>query len=514
MSGICVNEDIAHFYANHPEDEMTAAGCTALVDFYARFPEVVQLLFCANVQRALFDSQVWEPIYADYDPEGGPHQPALRWLENPMDRELTLGSQGRFWIHNLWLLRQRGVDHLACFLSRCRQRGIEAWLSVRMNDGHFLGTADAFWHSSFWRQNPQWWITPHDPVGGGRAFDYRHREVRDHFLALIAELLARYDLDGLELDWIRGYPYFPEDAAQAGVPLLNELTAEVRRLADAAAVRLGHPVQVGARVPSHPSAGPPLGLDGVAWARQGWVDQLVLSGRVTGIEFTMPVRAWRQAVGERAVRLVAQFGTNTLAYPAAREHGAAALAQATPELLAGAAGAAFGQGADRVYLFNHCYYEAEPGRREWYIRLLETIGSPTSLAWRPRRHAVTFPEISPPGAGHQAALPVLVAPEAPGAFDIWVAPVPAGTIGAVVLGFERGRPAPSPLDLRVQVNGQPCRYLAVVPPGEPPLDLPAMADPRMTFMVPAGAIVDGTNAVAVACAAGSGSLVWCEVRIC
>ncbi|HIM55861.1 MAG TPA: hypothetical protein EYM39_04070, partial [Candidatus Latescibacteria bacterium] len=69
MAGICVNEDIAHFYANHLEEEMTAQGCEALVDFYAQFPDVVQLLFCANVQRALFNSRAWERAYDGYDPE-------------------------------------------------------------------------------------------------------------------------------------------------------------------------------------------------------------------------------------------------------------------------------------------------------------------------------------------------------------------------------------------------------------------------------------------------------------
>ena len=44
MSGICINEDIAHFYANHPEEDMTPGGCDALVDFYAQFDDVAAIL--------------------------------------------------------------------------------------------------------------------------------------------------------------------------------------------------------------------------------------------------------------------------------------------------------------------------------------------------------------------------------------------------------------------------------------------------------------------------------------
>ncbi len=74
MPAICVNEDNAHFYATHPSEDMTPAGVRALVDYYARFPGVSALFFCANVQRALFASHAWERLYDGYNPEAGPDQ--------------------------------------------------------------------------------------------------------------------------------------------------------------------------------------------------------------------------------------------------------------------------------------------------------------------------------------------------------------------------------------------------------------------------------------------------------
>ena len=512
MAGICVNEDIAHFYATHLEEEMTAAGCEALVDFYAQFPDVVQLLFCANVQRALFNSRSWERAYDGYDPDAGPDQPVLRWLENPVDRELTLGSQGRYWIHNLWLLEQRGVDHMERWLSRCRERGIEGWLSVRMNDGHFNNILDAFWHPAFWRERPDLWIVPHDESGGGRAYDYSHQEVREHHLKLIRELLERYDLYGLELDWIRGYPYFPSGAERQGARVLTEFTAQVRELADAAAARLGHPVKVGARVPSRIETGPGLGLDGLTWAREGLVDQLVLSSRVWVIEFDMPINEWKRALGDLPVSLAAQFGTNTVSFPGAQPRGAAAQAQATPEFMRGAAAAAFHQGADQVYLFNHCYFESEFGRRDRYGRILESIGSPESLAGKPRRHAITFPEIKAPDEPDLAVLPVRLSPGEKAVLKPYVAPLPDLDWAAVVLGFDREQASPEPHQVEVRVNGEGCRYLAVVSPGEPPGDLPAMAEPTMSFIIPAGVVKAGHNSVEII-SSGEGEIVWCEIYI-
>jgi hypothetical protein len=513
MAGICINEDIAHFYANHPHEDMTPEGCDRLVDFYAQFSDVAALLFCINVQRALFNSRSWERVYDGYDPEAGPNQPVLQWLENGIDRELTLGSQGRYWIHNLWLLEQRGVDHVERWLARCQHCNIEGWLSMRMNDLHFNNILDAFWHSTFWRQRPDLWVVPHDPSGHGRAFDYSHAEVRQHHMKLIREVLECYDLYGLELDWIRTMPYFAPGAERQGRQILTDFIAEVRQLADAAAKRLGHPVKVGVRVPSRPESGRRLGLDGLTWAREGLVDQLVLSSLVWVIEFDMPIDEWKRQLGDAPVSLVAQFGTTSHSFPGAQERGADGSVQATPEYLRGAAAAAFHQGADRVYLFNHCYFESEFARRDRYCRILESIGSPAALAGKPRRHAITYPEITAPDESAGAVLPVTLSAGKTATLHTNTGPIPDMEWAAVVLGFDRQEKSPDPLDLEVRVNGAVSHYLAVVSPGEPPGDLPAMTEPRMSFIIPKGAVIVGRNTTEISCSRGEGTIVWCEIYI-
>ena len=514
MPGICLNEDIAHFYATHPHEDMTAEGCEALVDFYAQFEDISALMFCANVQRALFNSRAWERVYDGYDPDAGPDQPVLQWLEDPLDRELTPGSQGRYWIHNLQLLERRGVDHVERWLARCRQRGIEGWLSVRMNDLHFNHIPGAFWHCTFWRERPDLWVVPGDEAGAGRAYNYGKREVREHHLALIRELLERYDLDGIELDWIRTPPYFPPGTEEENGQVLTAFTGEVRDLANAAASRLGHPVKVGARLPTRMDSGRHLGLDGLAWAREGIVDQLVLSSLVAVIEFDMPVAEWKQSLGDLPVSVVAQFGTCSYSFPGSSAHGADAQIQSTPEYLRGAAAAAFDQGADSVYLFNHCYFESEHGRRDRLCRILESIGSTEALAGKPRRHAITYPEITAAGESDFAALPVDLSATDSAVFELPVgAPEEGAPWSAVVLGFDRDGDSPHPQDLAVSVNGVACRYLAVVSPGEPPADLPYIADPRMSFVIPSGTLEAGRNRVEVSCASGRGVIVWCEIYL-
>ena len=58
MRSIFLNQDDAHFYSCHPTSDMTVEGLERLVDFYVTDTQVAGLLFCTNLQKALFDSQV------------------------------------------------------------------------------------------------------------------------------------------------------------------------------------------------------------------------------------------------------------------------------------------------------------------------------------------------------------------------------------------------------------------------------------------------------------------------
>ncbi|MGI6496977.1 MAG: hypothetical protein ACOX5G_13060 [Kiritimatiellia bacterium] len=112
MKTICFNE---HFYAKHPPEDMTRRGCRALVDAYARTGTIRSPLFCVNLQRTLYESEVWE-----------------RFRDLPPDTQ---------YVRNLRLLAERGVDPFSEWLARCRETGIEGRLSMRMNDAHGLKEA-------------------------------------------------------------------------------------------------------------------------------------------------------------------------------------------------------------------------------------------------------------------------------------------------------------------------------------------------------------------------------------
>ena len=91
---------------------------------------------------------------------------------------------------------------------------------------------------------------------------------------MIVETLARYDIDGLELDFMREPYLFSKGKEQEGGSILTTWVREIRGLTDAAAKRRGHPVKLGVRVPSSPQTALGLGFDAPAWRGRDWSTRL------------------------------------------------------------------------------------------------------------------------------------------------------------------------------------------------------------------------------------------------
>ena len=153
------------------------------------------LSFCTFCQLSMVDSAYMTTFY-DY-----------------MDRQIANGidPQTNGWY--LWplyrILKETDFDPWAIWVDRCHQRGCEAWISIRMNDAHdrdyeeFM--MDEFAYRAKWQDHAigerygYYW----------KCLDYAHDEVRARMLGYLDEQLARYDMDGLELDFMREIGWGP-----------------------------------------------------------------------------------------------------------------------------------------------------------------------------------------------------------------------------------------------------------------------------------------------------------------
>jgi len=332
------NEDDSCFFGawlngRKPSDPVTTKELVAYVDEISASGKLTHFFMCPNAQRANYPSKVFEPAWAPCDVPG--------WQQTG-------------WSHALKLFYDNGIDPYAVWAKRCRERGVSPWFTVRMNDLHCVYRPTYGGHSKFWREHPQYWREPFNEKNRDRdlrALDYSHREVRDYVAAFVGELLARYDVDGVECDWMRFMHHLPPGRERDFAPCLDAVMREVRRHADAAAKRLGHPVRVGVRVDSDPKAALGHGTDPFAWAEAGYVDLVVPCNFYFSADFDMPLGEWmrRLAAVNPRVRVVPGADNGLVVEKMNRRD--LTLAQ-----YCGWADRMNARGATGLYLFNFMYY--------------------------------------------------------------------------------------------------------------------------------------------------------------
>jgi hypothetical protein len=395
LRGPLFNQDSTEFFYTHTADQMSAESIDAWVDSLAD-AGVGTLFSNTNAMRANYASKVWETDWHGYDPAGPDDQPVLRYL--PADD--IPGTRRR--LDSAKRLADLGIDFHEQAFARCRQHGIGCWASIRMNDLHDCGLEDSPLLSTFYKEHPEFRRVPYRPVSWtDRALDWAHPEVRDHYMQFVLEHLDRWDLDGLELDWMRFGYHFRIGRELEGGRILTEWTREVRKACQKAAKRLGHPVQLGVRVPSRPDTARNLGLDGIAWAREGLIDLLVPTPFWQTCEFDMPMGTWKRLLTGTKCALA---GGLEIRY---QPHPSAPAGMMIPDLAVGAAMAVLNGGADFVYLFNYFADMHLGGQwtKEQYDATLRAMRSLEALDKPARRHAVTFRDILAPGEAPDRALP-------------------------------------------------------------------------------------------------------------
>jgi hypothetical protein len=208
-------------------------------------------------------------------------------------RSFGWNGKGRHWADPIRALTAAGVDPFGTALGELRRGQGTVLAKLRMNDCHFV--AGVPWlRTEFWRKHPQWRIGNIEKEAGGgpplsslscvgdveRQFlaerrppllDYAVPEVRQNRLALVRELLGRYDVAGLTLNFLRE-PYcvsFPSKNAHH----LIAFVAECRKIVDKVARKQRHRAGIlGAIMPWDLEYCRAMGLKVDKWIADGLLD--------------------------------------------------------------------------------------------------------------------------------------------------------------------------------------------------------------------------------------------------
>ena len=492
--GLIINWDCTEWFVRHPKEEMTIKGVQALIDQYVG-TQVSTIFFNPTSQRTAYASKVRESF----------------WDKNEKVNHAV--------VTNTRLLHQKGIDPYLVWIARCREKNISPWISMRMNDLHSTDDPNAFTHGSFWREHPEYRRVPGSKRGySDQALDYSVKEVRDHNMALIRELLERCDPDGFELDFMRSSYHFKPGHEKQGVQVILEFIRQVRQLTNEWAVRRGHPIMLAVRLPAVPEYARGMGLDGIAWARAGLVDMLIPTPFWETADFDIPMEQWRELLGPQADKVILAAGMegNIRGCRMPSE-----LIVNDCEPMRGFTAAMLDRGADQIYLFNHFTTPSKQGRG----RIFHEAGRLETVIDKPRRHIVTFHDIVPPGVVKATLLPfVLKSPLYPAQFRIYTGPALSKGKVTIRVGLAQ-KPDVNEVKLAARMNSVECTPLAdnmklddfpiSKPKRVPHAATAATAVKRvLQFDVPVSAMQRGYNLVEVFLTQKTEQkIVWVEVYI-
>jgi hypothetical protein len=277
-------------------------------------------------------------------------------------------------------------------VDRSRLRGMEAFLTVRMNELHDVDNPGSPLLGDFWKSHPG------DRVGGyegwgAYALNFALPDVREYYHALLREICERYPLDGLELDFMRFPYYFPRDSAGSRwcAAIMTEFVRRARMMTAETGRRRGIPIMLSARVPSSLGACAYVCLDPARWCKEGLVDFLTIAPFLS-TEPAMPIEEFRRSCGDVPLYACVEYTCGER--------------MMTVEEVRGASALFFAAGADGVYSFN--YFCAREGGQEPVFSVFHDIADPLRLARLDKVYTLSAAKYPVPHVSLPAPLPVRI----------------------------------------------------------------------------------------------------------
>ena len=190
------------------------------------------------------------------------------------------------------LIEQYGRDNLQIQLDFYREQQMEGFWSLRMNDTHDSWPGGSAFLvdglAPFKREHPECLMgEPPDPENPEKviwtAVDFSYPQVREHVFSLIQEVCQGYDVDGVELDFLRSPSYFvpTENGLAVEEEHLDAMTDLVRRvsaMAGEVSRQRGRPLLLAARTPFSVEDSRFVGLDIEQWLQEDLIDIWVPGG--------------------------------------------------------------------------------------------------------------------------------------------------------------------------------------------------------------------------------------------
>jgi hypothetical protein len=282
-------------------------------------------------------------------------------------------------------LLARNLDPIQIMADFCHKHNIEIFWDMRMNDTHdaMIGGYGPYLRPKFKLDHPEYLCGTAErqpKCGTWTSVDFAQPEVRDLAFRFFEEVCNKFDIDGIELDFLRHACFFKSvanggTASPAELDMMTDLVRKTRRMTEEAGLKRGRPILIAIRVPDSVEYCKGIGLDVEKWLAEGLVD--VLSGSCY-----FQLNPWPYLI-----ELGHKYGVPV--YPClseSRVKGETRFSRQSPESYRARAMRAWFQGADGIYVFNY-FNPRGPIWRE--------LGDPKALRTMNKLYFVTVRDGSP-----------------------------------------------------------------------------------------------------------------------
>lgn len=194
-----------------------------------------------------------------------------------------------------------GHDPFGILTEALKEGGVAVVPNYRVNDHHGSPSQWTEWE----REHKEWslgrdtgvWKTHKkvgDPgwreVGDLRQMDFAIEEVRERRLGILREIVARYPVDGLQLDFGRSAPFFSEPKREKA-DYMTQFVRAVRGILDEAGEKRGQHLMLAAAVPWDIDYCTDEGLDIKQWVDEGLLSYLC-PGEWYYVDYNIPYSDW------------------------------------------------------------------------------------------------------------------------------------------------------------------------------------------------------------------------------
>ena len=271
-------------------------------------------------------------------------------------------------------LIDQGLDPMQVLCDGAHEKGIKFFAGLRINDLHDLWFEDLICGMKL--AHPEMLIgdkgrAPQpastdwdswDPEPRRMAWNFADSRVVAMRMALLQETVENYDIDGLEIDFLRYPLFFPPGEEAQYAHIITELVRATRKMLDKKGQAVGRPLELGLIVPYSPQVCEEVGMEIHDWLADGLLDYI--APRATDLFLTeTPFEDWKP--------LLAGCGTQLL--------GATfTCGKFEDDIYYALASRCRQVGTDGMHLFNFNYWR--PPTSQESTDLLKGLGDPAAIA--------------------------------------------------------------------------------------------------------------------------------------